>query len=247
MGRLTGRTALVTGSTGGIGVAIASRLAQEGARVLVTGRRREAGEKIAASLGGHAAYLPGDLAVAPELLARSALDVAGGRIDVLVNNAAALVGGRATADTPASLVDTVLAVNVRAPFLLTAALAPAMIAAGHGVIVNVGSVNGEVGMSGAALYGASKAAMHAMTKAWAAEWARSGIRVNTVAPGPTATDFNASIADHLDPLVGHTPSGRMAEPAEVAAAVAFLASDEASGVHGATIMVDGGMTSTYPF
>jgi NAD(P)-dependent dehydrogenase (short-subunit alcohol dehydrogenase family) len=130
--------------------------------------------------------------------------------------------------------------------LLTAALVPAMIEAGAGSIINVGSVNGVTGMSGAALYGASKAALHGMTKAWAAEWAQHGVRVNTVAPGPTATDLNVSVADQLDGLVSGVPSRRMSEPAEVAAVVSFLASDEATHIHGATIPVDGGLTATFP-
>jgi NAD(P)-dependent dehydrogenase (short-subunit alcohol dehydrogenase family) len=251
MRRLTGRTALVTGSTGGIGVAIAERLAADGAYVLVSGRRRDLGEKVVAGIldrGGRAEFLPADLATGAGVtaLAEAASAAVGGRIDILVNNAAALVGGRATVDTPESLVDVVLDTNIKAPFLLTAALVPAMIEAGAGSIINVGSVNGVTGMSGAALYGASKAALHGMTKAWAAEWAQHGVRVNTVAPGPTATDLNVSVADQLDGLVSGVPSRRMSEPTEVAAVVSFLAGDEATHVHGATIPVDGGLTATFP-
>jgi NAD(P)-dependent dehydrogenase (short-subunit alcohol dehydrogenase family) len=253
MGRLSGRIALVTGSTGGIGATIAERLAADGAHVLVSGRRRDLGEKVVAGIaerGGRADFLQADLATSDGVtaLAEAALARAGerGRIDILVNNAAALVGGRATVETPESLIDTVLDTNIKAPFLLTAALVPAMIEAGSGSVINVGSVNGLTGMSGAALYGASKAALHAMTQAWAAEWARQGVRVNTVAPGPTATEFIASIAEHLDGLVGRVPTGRMSEPAEVAAVVSFLASDEAAHIHGATIPVDGGLTATFP-
>jgi NAD(P)-dependent dehydrogenase (short-subunit alcohol dehydrogenase family) len=118
-----------------------------------------------------------------------------------------------------------------------------MLAYGSGVIVNVGSINGVTGMNGAALYGASKAALHSLTKSWAAEWGRFGIRVNTVAPGPTATELNTAAAEQLAPMIASVPSGRLSEPSEVAAVVSFLASDEASHVHGATIAVDGGMAA----
>jgi NAD(P)-dependent dehydrogenase (short-subunit alcohol dehydrogenase family) len=246
---LTGRTALVTGSTSGIGRAIAIRFAAEGAHVIVTGRRAPAGEKVVAEIGeagGAATFVAGDLSdgAGVTALASAATVAAGGHIDILVNNAAALVGGSATVDTGEELIDRVLDTNVKAPLLLTAALVPAMLDRGAGVVVNVGSINGLIGMSGSALYSASKSALHSMTKAWAAEWGRRGVRVNTVAPGPTETEWNEQHREHLRPIVDSVPSGRMSRLDEVAAVAVFLAGDESSHVNGATIPVDGGMSVT---
>jgi NAD(P)-dependent dehydrogenase (short-subunit alcohol dehydrogenase family) len=250
--RLAGRTALVTGSTRGIGRGIALAYAAEGAEVLVSGRGVAAGEKVVAEIaetGGKATFLPADLRDADGVtaLAQAALAATGGRVDILVNNAAALVGGRATTDTDDALIDTVLATNIKAPLLLGAALAPAMLDHGAGVIVNVGSINGIIGMNGAALYGASKAALHSLTMSWSAEWGRRGIRVNTVAPGPTETEWNEGMRDFLTQLTRTAPDGRLASTAEVAAVAVFLASDDAAHVHGATIPVDGGMTAIRGF
>jgi NAD(P)-dependent dehydrogenase (short-subunit alcohol dehydrogenase family) len=240
--RLTGRTALVTGSTSGIGRAIATRFAAEGARVIVTGRRAEVGEKVVAAIneaGGSATFVAGDLSSGSGVnaLAAAALEAAGGRVDILVNNAAALVGGAATVDTAEDLIDRVLSTNIKA-------LVPAMLAYGAGAIVNVGSINGLIGMNGAALYGASKAALHSLTKSWVAEWGRLGVRVNTVAPGPTETEWNAQHSEYIGTLLANVPTRRMSRLSEVADVAVFLASDEASHVHGATIPVDGGMSVT---
>jgi NAD(P)-dependent dehydrogenase (short-subunit alcohol dehydrogenase family) len=244
MTRLDGRRALITGSTAGIGAGIARAFAAEGALVVLTGRDVERGTALAAELGGE--FVAADLAAGPAAvaeLARRATELAGGRLDVLVNNAAYLIPATATADTDPAVVAEALTVSVAAPFLLTAAIAPAMAAAGGGAIVNIGSINGIAGMAGAALYGATKAALHSMTKSWAAEFGPVGVRVNTLAPGPTATDRNEAIKDMLAGIVAAIPSRRMSTVAEVAAAAVFLASDEASNVHGATLSVDGGFTT----
>jgi NAD(P)-dependent dehydrogenase (short-subunit alcohol dehydrogenase family) len=246
--RLDGRNALVTGSTAGIGVAIAQALAAAGAFVVISGRDHERGARIVARIadgGGRAAFAPADLARGQDsirALADDATALAGGRIDVLVNNAAMLIDPAPTADVTGQLITSAFAVSVAAPFLLTGALAPPMIDRGWGAIVNVGSINGIVGMPQSALYSATKAALHSLTKSWAAEFARSGVRVNTVAPGPTATDFNLGREQLLAPIVSRIPSGRMSTTAEVGAVVAFLASDAAANIHGATITVDGGFT-----
>jgi NAD(P)-dependent dehydrogenase (short-subunit alcohol dehydrogenase family) len=247
--RLATKTALVTGSTSGIGEAIAVAMAAEGALVVVTGRDAARGAAVVAAItaaGGRAAFVAADLAAGPaaiRALASEATEAAGGRLDVLVNNAAFLVGGRATVDTDADLIDAALSVSIKAPFLLTAAIVPAMVERGAGVIVNIGSINGVVGMNGAALYGATKAALHSLTKSWAAEFGPYGVRVNTVAPGPTLTAHNESIRDYLDDMLSTVPSRRPSTTAEVAAAAVFLASDDASNIHGATLAVDGGFTS----
>jgi NAD(P)-dependent dehydrogenase (short-subunit alcohol dehydrogenase family) len=247
--RFAQRSVLVTGSTNGIGRATALAFAAEGAHVLVTGRDGERGQKVVAAIeeaGGRADFIAADMAAGePEVtrLAQWATELAGGPVDVLVNNAAYLVGGAPTADTTDEVIDLALTVSVKAPFLLTKALAPAMAARGSGAIVNVGSINGLVGMKGSALYGATKSALHSLTKSWAAEFGPSGVRVNTVAPGPTTTERNEAIRDRLDQLVAGTPSGRTSTTAEVAAAILFLAGDDAANIHGATLAVDGGFTT----
>ncbi|MFD8076374.1 SDR family NAD(P)-dependent oxidoreductase [Streptomyces sp. NPDC059718] len=247
--RLTGRTALVTGSTTGLGAAIAAALAAEGAFVVVSGRDAARGADVVARIekdGGSAAFVGADLsggADAVGRLATDALAAAGGRIDVLVNNAALLLAPTPTAEVPQETVDQALAVSVRSVFLLTGLLAPPMAERGHGAVVNLGSINGMRGMAHSALYSMTKAAVHSLTMSWAAEYGPHGVRVNTVAPGPTLTEKVAAMEEHLTPIISRMPSRRAGDPAEVASAVVFLASDEASQIHGATLTVDGGFTA----
>jgi NAD(P)-dependent dehydrogenase (short-subunit alcohol dehydrogenase family) len=247
--RLACRTALVTGSTGGLGAAFATALAEQGAFVVVSGRNatraRAVVERIESS-GGTAAFVAADLgegAAEVRRLAGEATAAAGGHIDVLVNNAAMLLMPTPTAEVPEQLVRDAFAVNVTAPFLLTGIVAPAMATRGYGSIVNIGSINGLIGMGGSALYSATKATIHSLTKSWADEYGPRGVRVNTVAPGPSQTERNAEIAEHLAPLLARIPSRRASTLTEVAAAVVFLASDDASGINGATVSVDGGWSA----
>jgi NAD(P)-dependent dehydrogenase (short-subunit alcohol dehydrogenase family) len=246
---LSGRSALVTGSTAGIGVAIAHRLAAAGANVVVSGRDTDRGQAVVraiAAAGQLAHFVATDLSEGPlavQSLADRAEAEAGGRIDVLVNNAAMLIAPSPTADVSADLIARAFAVNVAAPFLLTGILAARMVQRGDGAVINVGSINGLVGMAGSALYSATKAAVHSLTKSWAAEFAGSGVRVNTVAPGPTATARNAELAEHLAPLLAREPSGAMTTPDQVAAAVVFLAGADAANIHGATLSIDGGFAA----
>jgi NAD(P)-dependent dehydrogenase (short-subunit alcohol dehydrogenase family) len=244
--RLEGRTALVTGSTGGLGVAIASALAEAGAFVIVSGRDKARGDAVVAdirSAGGAADFVAADLVAGEQevnRLADQATGAAGGRIDILVNNAAMLLMPTPTADLSEDLLRDAFAVNVFAPFLLTGALAPAMVQRGDGAIVNIGSITGLRGGDGSAIYSANKAAVHSFTQSWAAEYGRFGVRVNAVAPGPIATERQAQFADHVAPVLARIPSRRMSTPAEVAAAVVFLASGDAANIHGAVLSVDGG-------
>ncbi|HTJ39592.1 MAG TPA: SDR family oxidoreductase [Dactylosporangium sp.] len=244
MSRLANKSALVTGSTSGIGRAIAERFAAEGATVIVSGRRADLGAEVVRGIvaaGGRASFVPADLNAGAAAIEELAAAV--GTVDILVNNAAYLIGGRATPETPEDVVDAALSTNIKAPYLLTAALAPKMRSGGSGAIVNIGSINALTGMAGTALYSATKAALHAMTAAWAAEFGPHGIRVNTIAPGPTDVEWSTHLRPMLERMVSTVPSGRLAQAAEVAAAAAFLASDEALHIHGATLPVDGGLTS----
>jgi NAD(P)-dependent dehydrogenase (short-subunit alcohol dehydrogenase family) len=238
--KLQDRTALITGSTTGIGAAIARAFAAEGASVVVTGRDVARGELLAKEIG--ARFVAADLGAGPAAV--RALGNAAGPVDVLVNNAAMLVPPGPTADVPAELIDTAFAVNVRAAFLLTGLLAPGMAARGGGAVVNIGSVNGLIGMAGSALYSATKATVHSLTRSWAAEYGPAGVRVNTVAPGPTRTErVEAALMDRVGPLLARIPSGRLSMPKEVAAAAVFLASDDAANIHGALMSVDGGFAA----
>jgi len=247
--RLAGRKALVTGSTNGIGVAVAVALAAEGAFVVVSGRDERRGGEVVARIekdGGAAVFVKADLSAGAEVIDRFATDAltaAGGRIDVLVNNAALLLTPTPTAEVAQKTIDEALAVSVRSVFLLTGLLAPPMAERGHGAVVNLGSIAGLRGSARSALYNMTKAAVHSLTESWAAEYGPHGVRVNTVAPGPTLTEKVVSMEERLGPIIARMPSGRAGTPAEVASAVVFLASDEASQIHGATLTVDGGFTA----
>ena len=241
MTRLDGRTAVVTGGTGGIGRAIATTLAAAGASVIVTGRDAARGGEVIDRIradGGKAEFVRADLGGGAAAVRELADEV--GDVDILVNNAAALSAGQSLLEVTEERIDQVLSMNVKVPFLLTAALVPAMIRNGRGAVVNIGSVAGTKAMGTFALYGASKAAMHLLTRSWADELAAKGVRVNTVAPGPTVTELNEDLRDVLAQVTAGYPSGRPSTAAEIAAAVVFLAGDDALNIHGATLAVDGG-------
>jgi 3-oxoacyl-[acyl-carrier protein] reductase len=245
----TRRSALVTGSTSGIGAATAARLGAAGWHVVVTGRDAARGDGVVAGIvaaGGSATFVPSDLSRPPaelRALAADATTAAGGHIDLLVHNAAVCPPVDTPSLTDDDLEDT-LAVNVRAPHVLTAALAPAMVERGHGVIVVIGSWMAGIGHPFVGLYSATKAAEAQLARSWAAEFGPHGVRVNTVAPGATRTPINAADDETVVRMTAGTPAGRPGTPDEVAAAVAWVASDEASYLHGATIALDGGITST---
>ncbi|MDQ0773848.1 NAD(P)-dependent dehydrogenase (short-subunit alcohol dehydrogenase family) [Streptomyces aurantiacus] len=238
-GNLQDKTALVTGATSGIGRAVAQRLARHGARVTVTGRDKQRGEEVVAGIeaeGGRARFLAADLADFDDVrrLAGEAADV-----DILVNNAGVALGGPSE-QTAQEDFDLVFAVNVKAPFYLTAAIAPRMAARGGGAIISISTMAATIGMSGLAAYGASKAAIEALTRSWTAEFGSRGVRVNVVAPGPTRTPASAAMGEMFDTLAAAVPAQRGADPDEIAAAVCFLASDEAGFIYGAVLPADGG-------
>jgi NAD(P)-dependent dehydrogenase (short-subunit alcohol dehydrogenase family) len=237
-----GKTVLVTGGTSGIGEAVARAYATGGANVVISGRDEGRGQQIARALGEtgpRARFVRADLARFEEVQ-RLAAEVEG--IDVLVNNAGAFPFGP-THETEGEVFDTTFALNVKAPFFLTGAMAPRMAANGGGAIVNITTMVASFGLAGMALYGSTKAALTLLTKAWAAEYGPQGVRVNAVAPGPTRTPGTEPMGDGLDQIATTLPLNRPASAQEIAAAVVFLGSDEASYVNGAVLAVDGGRTA----
>ncbi len=239
MGELAGRTALITGGTSGIGRAAAAALAREGAQVLISGRSEARGAEVVEAItaeGGEAEFIRADLSSAKDV---RALGARASEVDILVNNAGIFPGGP-THELPESAFDETFAVNVKAPFYLTAAIAPRMAARGRGSIVNVTTMVAEFGMPGLSAYGASKAATALLTKVWAGEYGPNGVRVNAVSPGPTSTPGTEAMGDGFAAIVSTIPLGRAARPEEIAEVILFLASDRASYVNGAVVPVDGG-------
>jgi NAD(P)-dependent dehydrogenase (short-subunit alcohol dehydrogenase family) len=238
---LKGQKALVTGATSGIGQAVALQLARDGADVLVHGRDATRGAETVDAItaaGGMARFVAADLGDATEVQ-RLAGEV--GDVDILVNNAGISVFGP-TAEFDVETFDKMFASNVRAPFFLVAAIAPGMAARGSGSIISLSSMAGIVGLAGGAAYGATKAALAAMTRAWAAEFSPSGVRVNAIAPGPVYTP-TPSGPEFIKALGETTPLNRASQPEEIAEVVAFLASPRASYITGATVAADGGRTA----
>jgi NAD(P)-dependent dehydrogenase (short-subunit alcohol dehydrogenase family) len=244
---LDGRIAVVTGASRGIGAATARGLDRAGAQVVLVARDTDALAAVAGELRHKPVVVAADLLEvdAPGRVARQVLDELGS-VDVLVNNAAA-AARLPTTETDAALIDALLAVNVRAPLLLIAAFIPALVASGHGSIINLSSVSGLVGTPQRAAYAASKGAIDAATRSLAIEFGPSGIRVNSVAPGVVDTALwarNKSIPGVVEGIEAQTPLGRWATPEDIADVVVFLAGDGARFITGETIAVDGGMAHT---
>jgi NAD(P)-dependent dehydrogenase (short-subunit alcohol dehydrogenase family) len=244
---LNGRTALVTGASSGIGAACARRLAGSGATVVVTGRDSRRLEKIAAEFPGRCIVLPQDLGSpdGAELLAAEVKSSVGA-VDLLVNSA-----GYGDITSSARLtgksIDSVFAVNVRAPLLLCSRLVPGMIENGRGAIINISSVVASVGTPYQAAYSATKGALESMTRALAREYGAAGIRVNAVAAGLIATEmWGERLADEalVNAAAQYTALGSWGKPEMIADAVLFLGSDAACYITGQTLFVDGGLVNT---
>jgi 3-oxoacyl-[acyl-carrier protein] reductase len=249
--RLKGKVVLVTGGAAGIGQATAERFAEEGARVALCDVNEAAGRAVAEALGPDALFHV--VNVADRAAVQAWVDAVAaqmGRIDVLVNNAgivrdATLVkvqDGQLVRQMPEADFDLVLSINLKGTFNCAQAVTPHMIRQKSGVILNATSVVGLDGNFGQTNYVASKAGVIGMTKVWARELGRYGIRVNAVAPGFTATEILKSMPEKvLEGMKARTPLARMGEPRDIANAYVFLASDEASFITGATLRVDGGI------
>lgn len=248
---LAGRTAVITGGGSGIGAACASRLAAEGAAVAVADRRKDAAEAVAGEIaagGGTALAICCDVTDDDDL-ARLARECAGelGSPSVLVNSAGIAPSEGGVTDCTPDQWDSVMAVNLRGTFLTARHVLPLMIAAGGGAVVNLSSVFGFRGLPGECAYAASKAAIINLTRQMALDGAARGVRVNCVCPSDCDTPMiDALVAREPDPAAAKArlgeaiPLGRLGQPAEVASAVAFLCSDEASFITGVALPVDGG-------
>jgi NAD(P)-dependent dehydrogenase (short-subunit alcohol dehydrogenase family) len=235
--KLMNHTALITGGTAGIGLESARLLALEGASVIIAGRNRQRGEQAAAAIGGTARFVQADMADAESV---KSLVHQCGDVDIIVNNAASFPAAF-TVDQDQAIFETMFNTNVRAAYFLVAGLVPAMLERGRGSIVNVTTMAAFKGIPGASGYSASKAALESLTRTWAAEFGPSGVRVNSVAPGPTRTDGVAAEWGETNEELGRAlPLGRTAHASEIAEAVLFLTSPRSSFITGSTLHVDGG-------
>ncbi len=249
--RLKDKVTLITGGAAGIGKATAQRFAEEGAKVIICDVNEAAGMALLPDLGPSARFDKVNVVDRQEVQGWiDAIIALYGRIDVLINNAgttrdALLVrvkDGQLVKHMEESAFDQVIAINLKGVFNCTQAVAPHMISQGGGVIVNASSVVGLYGNFGQTNYVASKAGVIGMTKVWARELGKYGIRVNAVAPGFILTDLVQKMPENiLADMKSHTPLGRLGEPIDIANAYLWLASEEASFVHGAIISVDGGI------
>lgn len=245
MGKLEGKVAIITGGARGMGAATSRLFVAEGARVAIADVLEDAGQALAAELGDAAKFWKLDV-TSEEDWARVVAEVEAtlGPVDALVNNAGILMF-KSLLETTKADYERVLGVNLVGEFLGIKAVAPGMIARGKGSIVNISSVDGMKGANSLVAYASSKWGVRGLTKVAAMELGHKGVRVNSVHPGGVDTvmsNHNAAPRSEIDKSYDQVPLQRIGGPEEVAAASAFLASDDASYIHGAEIVVDGGMT-----
>lgn len=234
---LADHRALITGGTAGIGWESARLMAAEGAEVIISGRDAQRGEQAAARIGGSARFIQADLSDMDSV--RSLVEQCGS-VDIVVNNAANFTGA-ATVEQDVAMFESIFCTNVRGSYFLVAGVVPGMLERGRGSIVNVTSMVAFKGVAGASSYSASKAAMESFTRTWAVEFGKNGVRVNSVAPGPTRTPgVEAEWGETNEELGRALPLGRTAYAAEIAEAVLFLASPRSSFITGSTLHADGG-------
>ena len=248
--RLDGRVALVTGGTKGLGLAIAEALASAGADVAVAARDGEAASRVAdaigRSLGRRTLGVAADVSVSAQVDAMVARTLAAmGRLDILVNNAGINIRGPIE-QLQESDWDAVIDTNLKGPWLCCRAVAATMKSRGWGRVINVSSMLGEISMPGRTPYASSKGGLTLLTKTLALEWARDGINVNALCPGPFATEINTPLLN--DPaaraqMEANVPLARWGDPMELGPAAVFLASEASSFMTGATLFIDGGYTA----
>lgn len=245
---LTGKTALITGASRGIGAATATTFARNGARTLLLhyNSYREGAESVAAevrALGAEAELLHADLA-SDAGIQQLCDSLRGREIDILVNNAGHLVQRAKLSEFTAELFDRVMNLNAKSLYLITQAVAPSMIARKSGAIINLSSIAARNGGGlGATIYAASKAAVSAMTKGMAKELAPYGIRVNAVSPGTVDNYFHEKYSNRemLNNMLAATPSGKLGTNEEVADVILFLCTEPSRYIYGQTIEINGGM------
>lgn len=256
MGRLAGKVAIITGAADGIGHAIAEAMAREGAQVFVSDIADERGQTFVEQLragGAKARYIHCDVSSDAELAALIAASVTkAGRLDILVNNAAIAIGGMPIYDMTDEQFRRLMDVNLASVFRGCKHALPHMIAQKSGSIINMASAQGHIGLDGWTAYAGAKGAVIAMTRQLAVEFGRHNVRVNSISPGTINTPMNEKVVAEsggnlMKAWVAMHPIGRIGQPAEVAEAAVYLASDAAGFTTGIDLRVDGGLTAAPRF